>query len=217
MLLNLSGWNECSAFPLHLMSRRSALKWLCVICASWRFKSPHRGCVRAEQATYVWFEAIGQLTRVNVTRFSLNPENEPQQGGGKWDVLIKSHQGTSQDTTGTNCLLDVFFFPFLAGSVVPRSWTWGWRVSMTIIDADLNRGRNGEKFQWMPDYADYFHFSSAFLVELPVSLSCLWKERTVQSFIPEVVQLMINFYNMDINVESIWSNLPQFVVNLMWS
>lgn len=187
MLLNLSGWNECSAFPLHLMSRCSALKWLCVICASWRFKSPRRGCVRAEQATYVWFEAIGQLTRVNVTHFSLNPENEPQQGGGKWDALIKSRQGTSQDTTGTNCLLDVFFFslPDLslnrqnAGSVVPRSWTWGWRVSMTIIDADLNRGRNGEKFQWMPDTQFSFLFSFSHRAASFIILSLKRKDSAV--------------------------------------
>lgn len=128
--------------------------------------------------------------------------------------------GDIWDTAGANCSLNVFVFSLsdlslnrqTAGSVAPWGWTWGWRASMTIIDADLlATGR--EIFSGC--LAPNFHFSSAFLIELPVSLSCLWKERTDQSFIPEVMQPLINSHKADINVDSIWSDLPQFTVDLM--
>lgn len=58
------------------------------------------------------FKEVGQLTRVNVPgamSFGLNPEIEPQQGRGKFDVLVSSRRGTSTDTTGPNCSPDIFF------------------------------------------------------------------------------------------------------------
>lgn len=133
-------------------------------------------------------------------------------------TAIRGHFQTPQEQTAR---LMSFFFPSpdlslsrqTAGSVVPWSWTRAWQVSMTIIGADLLvTGREISVDALHPISISLQLFSSSCRFHYPVFEK---KGQSSHLIKPNVTQPLINFYNADINVGSILSNLPQFEPNVL--